>query len=82
MPDQLHCFKCNHTWFPRYKKKAGLRKCPHCGTIGEYEVLKWHQQSNTKYHGKGNASGTEKTGFGCSLMLVTVILLITTLIIK
>lgn len=76
MPDQLHCLNCDYTWFPRYKKKPGLRKCPKCGYTGDYEVLKWNKQNNSKYHGKGNQAGSERTGCGFILLLSVCILLI------
>ena len=73
MPDQLHCFNCDYTWFPRYKKSSGLRKCPNCGVLGEYEVLSWWQQGNTKYYGKGRTAGEERTGCGCFVLLIFIL---------
>ena len=76
MPDQLHCFNCEYTWFPRYKRKSGLRKCPNCGVSGEYEVLSWWQQSNTKYYGKGRMAGNERIGCGYFTFLIIILALI------
>lgn len=74
MPDQLHCLKCGHTWFPRYKKKSRLRKCPNCGSYGKYEVLKWWKQGNSKYFGSGKPAGSER--LGCGFFIIALLFLI------
>ncbi|NHZ85593.1 MAG: hypothetical protein GWP19_06905 [Planctomycetia bacterium] len=79
MPDQLRCFNCEHTWFPRYQRNPGLRKCPNCGVSGKYEVLSWWQQSNPKYYGKGRMTGDERIGCGYFTLLIIILVLLSSI---
>ena len=63
MSDLLRCLNCGHTWYPRYRpKNTGLRKCPKCKKVGQYDVLSLWQQTKSGYKLPGLPAGSERTG--------------------